>query len=216
MRAVQLLALCAALLVVFASAPGCFSPINDPGVCLGCTISYRPLTTAYAPLYNLALSYTGHDARASDEYATLFDSTRYEFVWDDPSEPGLDNTYGYDDEVSRTRRMFSDVAIASIGLTFLANAPDSVGVPSPVVGDPVSARLITINGISLSVDRPPAIYTCSGSCDFTVAVTDTIADVEQWRIIRWRDRTIVHPAPPASAPSAIEPTTWGGIKNLYR
>lgn len=178
--------------------------------------TYRPLNTPFAPLFNLASAYAHRGVEGTSAYAAIFDSTSYEFVWDDPAEPGLDNSYGYEQEVLLTGRMFSDPAVASISLTFLANASDSVGVPSPVPGDPLDARLITVNGISLSVNRPPVTYTCAGSCDFTVAQTDTIAGVPQWRIIRWVDRTAPPTvAPPIAGPNAVGPTTWGGIKSLY-
>jgi len=186
-------------IVSLLASSGCFTPEPcKPGdACDPLDLSYRPLTTPYAPLYNLALAYSRHDITAGDQYATLFDPTLYQFIWDDPAEPGLDNYYGYNDEVDRTRRMFSDPDVASINLTFLTNASDSIGVPSNVVGDPLDTQRFTVNGISLTLDRPPTQYVTNGTVEFFVAKTDTVAGVPQWRIIRWRDRTV----PPTVAPS---------------
>jgi hypothetical protein len=179
----------------------------------------RPLTTPYAPLYNLARCYEAGGQAAVDAYATLFDPARYEFVWDDPTEPGLDNRYGYSDEV-RTSAIFTDAAVYARYLTFLANAPDSVGTPSISVGDPPGTLRFTITGVSLTLDRPPTQYVTNGDAEFCVAPVDTLCGVPQWKIIRWIDRTM----PPGFAPrldsgdghTPVEPTTWGWIKNAYR
>lgn len=65
-----------AIPLALACATGCEKSTTPP-----VQPTYRPLTTAYAPLYNLASPYNHRGAGAVTQYATLFDPVSYLFVW---------------------------------------------------------------------------------------------------------------------------------------
>ncbi len=176
---------------------GClFSPPDGGGG--GQVFIYRPLTTPYAPLYNLEKAYANRGQEAYDRYAELFDPVLYKFIWDDTSTPTLEDSYNYTEEI-KTREMFVDASVASLSLTFLVNDADSLGTPSNTVGDPPGTQRFTINGLSLSLDRPPTTYVTSGTAEFFVAPIDNNGKTE-WKIIRWRDLT----SPPISTAPALQ------------
>lgn len=107
--------------------------------------------------------------------------------------------------------MFTDPAVDSLTLTFLASGSDSVGTASTTPGDPPGTLRMLIHGIVLRMVRGSTTYVTTGQVEFYVAPFGSPA---QWRIVRWRDLTgpLISTRPTTNS----EPTTWGALKNLYR
>ncbi len=171
---------------------------------------YRPLTTAAAPLANLALAYQARGVAAATQYATLLDSARFSFRYYDPqsSTPTIPQYWGASTDSSCTRGLLTDPAVSRIELTFPL-ADTAAALASTVPGDPAGTMKIAIRGVVLKVQKGDVLYQTTGGASFYIAQT-----AGAWKIIRWEDET----APPANQPvfaAAVLPTTWGSIKAQY-
>src|SRR5260221_11995928 len=117
---------------------GCILNPNTNKCTTNCPVqTYRPLTTPVAALFNLRETYKFHDAMAGDEYATLLDPNRYQFRYYDPQSmtPTKPLYFDYGQDVDATRKLFLDVNVSSIALTFPLEA-DTNGTASSHLDDP--------------------------------------------------------------------------------
>ncbi len=180
-------------------------PKDDP------SDGYLSPTSIANVLSNLERSY---EEMEYDEYATLFDPA-FVFVFspvDTAGHAGMPGSWPLADELASAERLLSKRAnqegykAYEIHLSFVAGAPveNPPGHPGWTL---VSLSSVTIQVRSAEEITGDPLYFefANHRADLYLAKTG-----EEWRIVRWEDKPLVGAAP------AVENSTWGQIKWIWR